>query len=144
MHVSKDLAAGGLFFLIGLGMVVVAFDYRMGTLLRMGPGFFPVMVGGLMALTGIAIAAKALVVGGGAAPRLALRPFVVLLAAIVVFALTLETLGLVLSTVLLTLTSRLAISPVHWKGALLLSAALVLVAVLIFDLLLELPLTLWP
>lgn len=53
----RDLYAGGLVILIGLGAAVVAFRYQIGTLTKMGPGFFPFSLGILLAFLGVMIAA---------------------------------------------------------------------------------------
>lgn len=55
----KDYYGGGLMLLIGLGAVMQGLTYRVGSLSKMGPGFFPVALGVLLALTGAVIAATA-------------------------------------------------------------------------------------
>ncbi len=54
---TTDYLAGALMVLIGAGAVYVCSHYRMGTLTSMGPGFFPTLLGVLLILLGIAIAA---------------------------------------------------------------------------------------
>ena len=49
---KKDFWAGMMFIGIGLGSILVARDYRFGSALRMGPGFFPVILGGILILFG--------------------------------------------------------------------------------------------
>ena len=56
---SKDYYAGALMVLIGLWAVIGGMRYDVGTLERIGPGFFPVAVGALLALVGVAIAVGA-------------------------------------------------------------------------------------
>lgn len=56
----RDFYAGGLMMLLGLGIALKGVTYRMGTLMHMGPGFFPTSLGVLLVLIGIAIAAAAL------------------------------------------------------------------------------------
>jgi len=53
---NKDYYGGGLMFLLGVGTVYKGFDYHIGTLSRMGPGYFPVAVGVVLALMGVLIA----------------------------------------------------------------------------------------
>ncbi|GAC1412873.1 MAG: tripartite tricarboxylate transporter TctB family protein [Burkholderiaceae bacterium] len=53
---NKDYYAGALMLLIGLWAVYQGLAYKMGTLSRMGPGFFPVAVGAVLALMGVFIA----------------------------------------------------------------------------------------
>ncbi len=62
---SKEYLGGGLMCLLGLGAVIQGSTYRIGTLNQMGPGFFPVAVGAILALVGVAIIINA---------RIAARP----------------------------------------------------------------------
>ena len=53
---NKDYYGGGLMFLLGVGAVLKGMSYKLGTLSRMGPGYFPVAVGAILALMGVLIA----------------------------------------------------------------------------------------
>jgi len=53
---NRDYYAGSLMLVIGAVTVWQGAGYRFGSLTRMGPGFFPVALGVLLALLGIAIA----------------------------------------------------------------------------------------
>lgn len=55
-RLNKDYYAGGLMTLLGLGAIVEGASYHIGTLSKMGSGFFPVALGVILALTGAAIA----------------------------------------------------------------------------------------
>jgi hypothetical protein len=57
---KRDFYAGGLMILLGLGIALKGMTYRLGTLMHMGPGFFPTSLGVLLVLIGIAIAAAGL------------------------------------------------------------------------------------
>jgi len=52
---KKDYYGGALLVVIGLAAVYAGVGYRVGELAHMGPGFFPVALGGLLALTGLLI-----------------------------------------------------------------------------------------
>ncbi len=56
---NRDYYGGALMILIGLGAVLQGRLYPIGTLSRMGPGFFPVALGAILAFTGLAIIATA-------------------------------------------------------------------------------------
>src|SRR5882757_285053 len=56
---KKDYYGGALLVVIGLAAVYAGVGYRVGELAHMGPGFFPVALGGLLALTGLLIALSA-------------------------------------------------------------------------------------
>jgi hypothetical protein len=53
---NRDYYGGALMFLLGAGAVYKGMSYKVGTLSRMGPGYFPVAVGVVLALMGILIA----------------------------------------------------------------------------------------
>jgi len=57
---KRDFYAGGLMLLLGLGIALKGATYRTGTLMHMGPGFFPTSLGVLLVILGIAIAAAGL------------------------------------------------------------------------------------
>ena len=55
----RDYYAGGLMFLIGCGAAVIGTTYKVGSLTQMGPGFFPVCLGVMVAGMGVLIALAA-------------------------------------------------------------------------------------
>ena len=59
----KDYYAGALCILFGLAVILVARSYRVGTLLDMGPGYFPMVLGGLMMFMGVLIIGTTVFVG---------------------------------------------------------------------------------
>jgi hypothetical protein len=59
----KDYYGGGLMTLLGLAAASQGATYEIGTLSHMGPGFFPVALGIILALTGVAIAGGAICIG---------------------------------------------------------------------------------
>jgi hypothetical protein len=56
---KRDYYAGGLMSLIGIGVILEARHYNLGTLFHMGPGFFPIILGVILTLIGLTIAAAA-------------------------------------------------------------------------------------
>ncbi len=56
---DRDLCGGALMFLLGLAAMIQGSAYQIGTLDRMGPGFFPVALGVILACVGLAIAIAA-------------------------------------------------------------------------------------
>jgi putative tricarboxylic transport membrane protein len=56
---GRDYLGGVLMMALGLGAAVQGSTYSIGTLSRMGPGFFPVALGVILALAGLAIAVTA-------------------------------------------------------------------------------------
>jgi len=56
---GRDFWAGTMFIAIGVWFAVVAQYYPMGSAVRMGPAYFPTILGGLLALLGVAITIRA-------------------------------------------------------------------------------------
>jgi putative tricarboxylic transport membrane protein len=56
---KRDYYAGGLMSLIGIGVILEARHYNLGTLFHMGPGFFPIILGVTLTFIGILIAGSA-------------------------------------------------------------------------------------
>ena len=104
----KDFYSGLIFIFFGALAVVVARNYPMGSTLRMGPGYFPTLLGSVLAILGFLITARALWLDGEAIEPLAPRPMALVLGAVLAFALLIERTGLVLATVALVVLSRLS------------------------------------
>ncbi|AHL73821.1 membrane protein [Stutzerimonas stutzeri] len=49
----RHLASSGLILLIGLGTLLGSLNYEAGTSARMGPGYFPMVLGALLLLIGV-------------------------------------------------------------------------------------------
>lgn len=141
---QSDFWCGLIFVAIGLTFMIVARDYRMGTAARMGPGFFPTWLGGLLALLGLTLTLPSFVVAGDGFPRLHFRPMLALLVSVVVFSFALKPLGFVISLMLLVVIAGFADRELGPLRAAALGVALTAFSVAIFYYLLGLPLPLWP
>jgi putative tricarboxylic transport membrane protein len=146
MHIRspKDFCSGLIFVAIGAAFVALAQLYRLGTLDRMGPGMFPTLMGCALALLGVAVVLRSLVVVGEPLPDFQARPLVVSLLAIVLFGVALQWLGLVAAIVALVLVGGYAAREARLRENIVLAAVMVLFSVGIFVWLLGLPLPLWP
>jgi len=140
----SDFWCGILFIAVGIAFVVLAYGYRIGTPARMGPGFFPIVLGGILVALGLSLSIPALIRDGEPLPRLGLRPLLTVLVAIVVFALLLQPLGFVLSAVVLVLISGFADPELRRVESVGLALLLTAFSVAIFVVLLGLPFNLWP
>jgi hypothetical protein len=140
----RDGLAGLVFVGLGLFALAVASDYPMGTARNMGPGFFPIMLGSLLVLIGLAIAGKALAKAGEPVGPWALRPLVMITAAVVAFALLVQPLGLAVATTVLVAVGSLGGLDFSLRRVVLLSVGLVALSAAIFIRALGLPFALWP
>jgi hypothetical protein len=143
---QKDFAAGLIYLVAGAGFAIGAFNYNIGDAARMGPGWFPLWIGVLLAVLGLVIAAKAM--GPGAArealQRPELRTMGWILGSVVLFGLLLQPLGLVLSLAVLVLVSSFGSHEFGWKGAVLNAVVLILFSVGVFIRGIHLQIGLWP
>src|ERR1700693_2370403 len=60
---KRDFYAGGLMVLMGCGVIVQARSYHVGTLMHMGPGFSPLILGVILTLLGMLILGGAVAAG---------------------------------------------------------------------------------
>ena len=129
----KDILAGLVFIGFGLAFAIGATTYGIGTPVRMGPGYFPLIVGGLLTVFGVSIIIRPSV-DVEAAPIVtpAWRAAALVLAAVVTFGLTVRGLGLLPAIFLTSLLASLASRVTSTLGALVLAVALTAVSVLIF------------
>jgi hypothetical protein len=104
---NKDFLAGLLFLTFGGLTVYFAREYPMGWIERMGPGYFPTALGGILCLFGLYILVRGLWSGEPVAGTWAWRPLVLINLAIVIFGYAMEQVGLVPALVALCIVAAL-------------------------------------
>ena len=139
----KDFGAGLIFIAIGVVFGLGSIGLEIGTALRMGPGYFPLVLAGLLVALGLAIVARSF--GHEATGQVVVpwRGLVLTLAVPIVFGLTVRGLGLVPALALAVLISAFASRRMSVPLALALSLGLTLFCILVFSFGLGLPLRLF-
>lgn len=99
---SQDLLSGLLFVAFGAAGMWFGREYNFGTAFRMGPGFLPVVLSGLLMLVGLAVIGKGITVAGPRIERIVWRPMLVVLGGVVLFAVLIDRLGLAATTAVVT------------------------------------------
>lgn len=140
----KDFWAGLMFILFGLFFVIGAGSYQLGSAARMGPAYFPTLIGGLMALVGVIILFRSFVLKGESVAAFPLRLLLLITLSLLLFGYLLKPLGLVLALLLLIVISASAGHEFRLKEVLLLTLALIVLSALVFVKGLGLPFPLWP
>jgi hypothetical protein len=135
----RDLLLGAIFALIGAGFVIAARGLEMGTPQRMGPGLFPLILASVLMLLGIVIAAQAFFTAEEPIGKVPWRGLVLILAAPVLFGITIRGLGLIGAVALAIATSTLASRRAGLVLAGLLTLGLTVFCVLVFSYGLGLP-----
>jgi putative tricarboxylic transport membrane protein len=142
---SKDFYAGVVFVAFGALFALGALSYRMGTAARMGPGYFPLVLGGLLTALGLAVLVRGLAFSrSGAMERLRLKPMLFVLVPIAAFALLLNPAGLIVAVAVLVVGSSLGSHDFRLKESIVNTAALLLLTVAIFVWGLGMQIPLWP
>ena len=141
----KDFWAGLMFVGVGGFFIVWALThYQMGTAVRMGPAYFPVLLGGLLAFLGAFVLVESFALEGPKVPRFSFRPLILISLACVVYGYLMKPLGLVGATAALVIISAYGGHEFKWKEAIILSVILIVFSVLVFVKGLTLPFPLWP
>jgi len=140
----KDFLAGLIFVAFGIAAIVFSKDYPLGTAARMGPGYFPRILGLLLIVLGGALSLRALRIPGTALPGWKWRPVLVVLVSVIVFGLVVTRIGLVLATIGLIVAASAASHEFRPKEALASGVLLAALAVGVFVFALKLVIPIWP
>jgi len=139
----RDLLAGGIFVAFGLAFAGLSLTYEVGSPLNMGPGYFPLVLGGILALLGISTMVKGLLAGQGEAiGTVPWKAAGLLVVAIIFFGVTVRGLGLIPSLFVTTLLSAFAGHGTRVIPAVLIATGLTVMCVVIFVVALQLRLPL--
>ena len=152
---QKDFFSGLMFMGIGAAFAWGATTYIVGSGARMGPGYFPLMLGVLMAFLGVVITFKALVVetaGGDKIGAWAWKPLVFIILANLMFgillgglpSIKLPAMGLIVGIYALTFISSMAERGWKVKNTFILATILAVGSYLAFVVVLKLQFPVWP
>jgi Tripartite tricarboxylate transporter TctB family len=152
---QKDFFSGLLFMALGIAFALGSRTYNVGSGARMGPGYFPMMLGVLMAILGLAITLKSLGAktdGGDKIGKWVWRPVGYIVAANLAFgvllgglpSIGLPAMGMIVAIFALTLIAAKAGSEFKLKEILILSVILAVGSYAVFILLLKLQIQVWP
>jgi Tripartite tricarboxylate transporter TctB family len=141
----KDFWAGLMF--VGFGvffMIWALMHYQMGTAVRMGPAYFPTVLGGMLAVLGGIVLAGSLAMDGPKVPAFAFRPLILISVACVLYGYLMKPLGLVGATAALVFVSALGGHEFKWKEVTILYLVLIIFSWAVFVKGLTLPFPVWP
>jgi len=105
---NKQFLSGLMFLGIGAVAIYIAQDYPMGTALRMGPGYFPIVLGGIIGLFGIYELIKGLLKPEPIIGNWSIRALIILPVSAVIFGLLMEHAGFIPALITLVFVSALA------------------------------------
>ncbi len=143
---QKDFWAGAMFFCFGVFFAGIGTNYKLGSAANMGPGYFPCALGVILIGLGIAIAVS------GVSPRsrdekvgrFSWSALLLILGPVVLFALLLNSLGLIVCLFMLVGISSLASHEFKWRATLINALVLAILSYVVFVWALKLQFPLWP
>ena len=124
----KDFWTGMIYLAVGASVIFIGRNYSVGTASRMGPGYFPLALSGLLIVFGLAAVVRSFIVPGEPIGAFAWKPMVLVLGATALFGALISTLGLVIALLALVLVSAAASEKFRFDWR----AVLGLVALIIF------------
>jgi putative tricarboxylic transport membrane protein len=128
----KDFWSGLLFLVVGGTTVLLAQQYPLGTAFRMGPGYFPMALGGLLALVGLLAMARSFIRHGTAIEPFHWRLLLMVTGSAVLFGLLVRGAGLSVAAPALVLVTAAASVYFRWRTALILAVGLTVLSALLF------------
>lgn len=129
---NKDFLAGLLMICVGAVGFYMALNYPFGSSLRMGPGYFPRVLAGLLIAFGVWIGLRGLRSGEKVEGVWGWKPLALITLALVSFGWLMEAVGLVPSLVVLFFVSAYAGHEFKFKEVLILTAVMIVFAYGVF------------
>jgi hypothetical protein len=141
---QRDFYAGLLFMAFGVAALVMAYNYPLGTAARMGPGYFPRLLGILLVTLGAVQGLLGL--RGKPDEKVAWhwRPLFILLLSVALFILIAPRLGMIAAGLILAFVASFASAEFRWREALVAGILLAVAAAALFVAGLGVPLPIWP
>jgi len=128
----KDFSAALIYLTVGLGAIYLSGELKMGTALKMGPAYFPTVLGCLLAFIGLVSLIRSFIRKGEPIPAFAWKPLLLICIASVVFGLLARGAGLVVALPLFVVMTAFASSKFRWGPSLALAAVATVFCALVF------------
>jgi len=129
---NRDFWAGVFFILVGAGAMIISRDYPMGSALRMGPGYFPTVLGGIVVVFGIYVLIKGIINNEKVVGNWSLRALIILPIATWIFGIMMETVGFIAALAVLMYTSAIASKEFKFLEVTIMAVVMVIVCTGVF------------
>jgi hypothetical protein len=129
---TKDFWTGVLYLFFGVTAILVARDYGMGTGGRMGPAYFPTVLGGLLAVVGVIAVIRSFITPGSPIGAFAFKGLTLITVSVVLFGFIVRGAGLAVALPLLVIMSASASTRFRWRTALIMAAGLTIFCIVVF------------
>ncbi len=128
----QDLGAAILLFVIGVAGLWFGREYEVGKASRMGPGYMPMALSWGLIIFGVVVGLRAVRLRGPAIEPIIWRTNVLILLAIICFAVLIRSAGLAPAIFVVTVLSGFASKESKWKETIVLGVFLAILCVLVF------------
>ena len=139
LHNNKDFLAGLMFIGIGVSAFVAALDYPFGSTMRMGPGYFPRVLAGIIIAFGIITLIKGLRLQEAVQNVWGWRPLALITVSLVVFGWLMDRFGMIPALVAMFFLSAYGGHEFKWKEVTILTVVMTIFAIGVFVIGLGLP-----
>ena len=128
----KDFWTGLIYIFVGVSAIIIARDYSMGTGVKMGPAYFPTILGGLLAVIGAIAVIRSFIVPGTPISAFAFKGLVLVTVSALVFGFIVRGAGLAVALPLLVIISAYASTRFRWPQTLVMAVVLTIFCAVVF------------
>lgn len=129
---NKDFFAGLLMLVIGGGAMYMALDYPFGSALRMGPGYFPRVLAGILMTFGLYVLIRGLMTSEKVSGKWGWKALAFITASLVAFGYVMEHFGLIPALVVMFFIAALGGPEFKLVEVLILTVVMSIFSVLVF------------
>ena len=129
---AKDFWTGLIYVFFGSSAILIGREYGMGTAIKMGPAYFPTILGGLLVGIGAISVIRSFIIPGTPIAAFAFKGLTLVTVSALVFGFLVRRAGLAVALPLLVIISAYASTRFRWRPTLLLAAGLTVFCALVF------------
>ena len=129
---GKDFWTGVIYIVVGSGAWIISRDYGMGSAVKMGPAYFPTILGILLTLIGIISVVRSFLKSGSPIGTVAWKGLVLIVVSTLLFGMIVRGAGLIIALPLLVIVSAFASARFSWKTSLAEAAGITVFCIVVF------------
>ena len=129
---AKDFWTGLIYIFFGSSAILIGREYGMGTAIKMGPAYFPTILGGLLVGIGVISVIRSFIIPGTPIAAFAFKGLSLVSVSALVFGFLVRRAGLAIALPLLVIISAYASTRFRWRPTLLIAAGLTVFCALVF------------
>ena len=129
---AKDFWTGLIYIFFGSSAIFIAREYGMGTGVKMGPAYFPTVLGGLLVCIGAISVIRSFIVSGPPIGAFAFKGLVLITLSVLLFGFAVRGAGLAVGLPLLVVISACASTRFRWRPTILMAVGITIFCVFVF------------